>query len=158
MSKKENDIDDSFLDDDLEGFDDFDLDAEEDQESSKASASDENFLEDTAVDLKVDEDEMDEMETSSSDTQEMPVNSTLPADDFGLLNLASDVPVQLIAIMAKKTISMQDLAAFHKGSVIELNRPPSEQVDLVANGKLVARGELVEIDGKLGVRIIKLIR
>ena len=74
------------------------------------------------------------------------------------LELAPDVPVQVVAVMAKKNISMRELMQFHAGQVIDLNRPPSEQVDVVANGKLIARGELVEIDGKLGVRIVKLVR
>lgn len=72
--------------------------------------------------------------------------------------VASDVPVQLIAVLAKKNISMRELMDFHLGSIIDLNRPTSSTVDLVANGRLIARGELVEIDGKLGVRIIKLVK
>ena len=84
----------------------------------------------------------------------------IPSPKVGIdaLDLAPDVPVQVVAVMAKKTISMKELLELQMGEVVELNRPASEHVDLVANGKLIARGELVEIDGKLGVRIFKLVR
>ncbi|MBI4126573.1 MAG: FliM/FliN family flagellar motor switch protein [Deltaproteobacteria bacterium] len=78
--------------------------------------------------------------------------------DIDALDLSPDVSVQLVAVMAKKTVSLRELLDLHMGQVIDLQRPPSEQVDLVANGKLVARGELVELDGRLGVRILKLVR
>lgn len=70
--------------------------------------------------------------------------------------LAADTPVQVVAVMGKKTITVGDLISLKKGEVLELNRFPNEAIDLVANGKLIAKGELVEIDGKLGVRIIKI--
>ncbi|HCU23381.1 MAG TPA: hypothetical protein DF383_00045 [Deltaproteobacteria bacterium] len=70
--------------------------------------------------------------------------------------LTADVPVQLVAVMGKKTLTIKDIISLKKGQVVELNRFPNEAIDLVANGKLMAKGELVEIDGKLGVRIIKI--
>jgi flagellar motor switch protein FliN len=75
-----------------------------------------------------------------------------------ILQMSSDIPVQLVAVIGKTTISVKDLMNYQMGQVIDLGRPPGETVDLVASGKLFARGELVDIDGKLGVRIVKLIR
>ncbi|MFH1874118.1 MAG: FliM/FliN family flagellar motor switch protein [Pseudomonadota bacterium] len=75
-----------------------------------------------------------------------------------VLAMSSDIPVQLVAVIGKTTISVKDLMNYQMGQVIDLGRPPGETVDLVASGKLFARGELVDIDGKLGVRIIKLTR
>lgn len=72
------------------------------------------------------------------------------------VGLASDSPIQVIALMGRKTLTVGELVALKKGAVLELNRFPNEAIDLVANGKLLAKGELVEIDGKLGVRIIKI--
>src|SRR5262249_20656377 len=72
------------------------------------------------------------------------------------VGLTADVPVHLVAVMGKKTITIKEILSLKKGQVIELNRFPNEAIDLVANGKLMAKGELVEIDGKLGVRIIKI--
>ncbi len=76
--------------------------------------------------------------------------------DKRAVGLTADVPVQLVAVMGKKTITIKEILSLKKGQVIELNRFPNEAIDLVANGKLMAKGELVEIDGKLGVRIIKI--
>lgn len=75
-----------------------------------------------------------------------------------ILNMSADVPVHLVAVIGRTTISVKDLMSYQMGQVIDLGRPPGETVDLVASGKLFARGELVDIDGKLGVRIVKLVR
>jgi flagellar motor switch protein FliN len=72
--------------------------------------------------------------------------------------LAPDVPVSVMAVIGKKTISVGELIRYKIGQTIDLQRPPNETVDLVANGRLMAKGELVDIDGRLGVRIIKLVR
>ena len=70
--------------------------------------------------------------------------------------LAAEVPVQVVAVLGKKATTVKEIVSLKKGQVLELNRFPNEAIDLVANGKLMAKGELVEIDGKLGVRIIKI--
>lgn len=84
---------------------------------------------------------------------------TLPGEEeTEVAQISEDVPVKLTAVLGKKNIALKDLLQFKIGHTIDLERPPNEFVDLVANGKVVARGELVEIDGKLGVRIIKMLR
>ena len=72
--------------------------------------------------------------------------------------VAQDLPVQLVVVMGRKGMTLKDLLDLKTGNVVELDRIPEEAVDLVANGKVIAKGELVEIDGKLGVRILKIIR
>ncbi|PIR17487.1 MAG: hypothetical protein COV46_03920 [Deltaproteobacteria bacterium CG11_big_fil_rev_8_21_14_0_20_49_13] len=74
------------------------------------------------------------------------------------VKMTGDVPVQIVAVMGKRTVSVKELVSFKMGSVIDLARPANEMIDLVAGGKLVAKGELVDIDGKLGVRIVKMVR
>lgn len=73
-------------------------------------------------------------------------------------DLAPDVPVQVVAVMGKRGLTIKELMEFRLGQVIDLKRPPNETVDIVVNGKLFARGELVEIDGKLGAKITQLVR
>ncbi|MFA4873735.1 MAG: FliM/FliN family flagellar motor switch protein [bacterium] len=75
-----------------------------------------------------------------------------------LLELAPDVPVNLVAVIGKTTTTVGELIKYRLGHVVELGRPPGESVDLVANGRLIARGELVDIDGQLGVRILKMVK
>ena len=73
-------------------------------------------------------------------------------------HMAADVPVHLVAVIGRTTVSVKELMNYQMGQIVDLGRPPSETVDLVASGKLFARGELVDVDGKLGVRIVKLVR
>lgn len=81
-----------------------------------------------------------------------------PSLEGAALDLAPDVPVQVVAVMGKRGVTIKELMEMRMGQVIDLKRPPNETVDVVVNGKLFARGELVEIDGKLGVKILKLVR
>lgn len=72
--------------------------------------------------------------------------------------MSEDLPVKLAAVLGKKNVLLKDLLKMKIGQAIELDRAPNEFVDITANGKLIARGELVEIEGKLGVRIIKILK
>ncbi|MCB1215706.1 MAG: FliM/FliN family flagellar motor switch protein, partial [Deltaproteobacteria bacterium] len=72
------------------------------------------------------------------------------------LSLSAQVAAQVVAVLGKKTLTIKEITELKKGDVVDFNRFPNEAVDLVANGKLMAKGELVEIEGKLGVRLIKL--
>ena len=75
-----------------------------------------------------------------------------------LIGLGSDIPVQLVVVMGKKSVTVKDLLGLRMGQVIDMDKVPTEPVDLVAGGKIIAKGELVEVDGKLGVRILKLLK
>ena len=85
------------------------------------------------------------------------LDETLPKE-MDISELAPDVPIKLVAVLGKKRMTLNELLKMKKGEVVDLNRPPSEIVDLMANGQMVGQGELVEIDGKLGVRILKLLK
>ncbi len=74
-----------------------------------------------------------------------------------LKNLAEDMPLQIVAVLGKKTMTLKEVVALKQGEVIDLKKMPHDTIDLVANGKLVARGELVLIDGKVGIQIKQLI-
>src|SRR5262245_39993836 len=76
--------------------------------------------------------------------------------DKKVVNLTADIPVQIVAVLGKKSVTVKDVVSLRMGQVVELHRLPNEAIDLVANGKLIAKGELVEIDGRLGVRILKI--
>lgn len=72
--------------------------------------------------------------------------------------MAGEVPVHLAAVLGKKTISLKDVIELKVGEVIDLKKQPQDLIDLVANGKLVAKAELVLVDGRVGTRIVKLIK
>jgi len=65
----------------------------------------------------------------------------------------ADVPVTLIVELGRVNLTLGRLAGLQPGDVIELGRHSREPVELTSNGRLVARGELVQIDTELGVRV-----
>ena len=75
-----------------------------------------------------------------------------------ILGLSPDIPVHLVAVIGKKGVTVKDLLALRMGQVIDFERAPTEAVDLVVAGQVIGKGELVEIDGKLGIRILKLLK
>jgi len=107
------------------------------------------------------EPQADEQQASAAEEVEELHDEESPEVDSVVVEsrrMTADVPLQLVAVLGKKTLSMKELLGLKMGQVLDLARPVNEQVDLVAGGKLFARGELVDIDGKLGVRIIKMVR
>ncbi len=66
---------------------------------------------------------------------------------------SSDVSVTLTVELGRVSFPLRRLANLQPGDVVELARHGREPVDLSSNGRLVARGELVQVDTELGVRV-----
>ena len=80
--------------------------------------------------------------------------STEPAPEPGNGGLAPlDIPVTLTIELGRVNLTLQRLADLRPGDVVELARHSREPVELTSGGRLVARGELVQIDTELGVRV-----
>lgn len=75
------------------------------------------------------------------------------------INLESllDVPVTLSVEIGRSKVPIRELVSLNQGSVIELDREVSEPLDLLVNGKLMARGEVVVVDGQFGLRLIEVV-
>jgi flagellar motor switch protein FliN/FliY len=69
-----------------------------------------------------------------------------------------DVPVRVSAVLGKKRMTVAELMALDAGAVIELDRRVGEPIDLYINDTLIARGELVMVEGALGVAMTEIIR
>jgi flagellar motor switch protein FliN/FliY len=69
------------------------------------------------------------------------------------LRLLADVQVELAVEIGRVKLPLRDLLSLEPGSVLELDRSADAPVDVLVNGCLVARGEVVVIDGEFGVRI-----
>ena len=72
--------------------------------------------------------------------------------DFQKPNLAA-LPVRVHIVLSQLEMSLAELNQLRPGSIVELDREKSESVQLAVNGKIAGTGELVEIEGRLGVRI-----
>jgi flagellar motor switch protein FliM len=70
--------------------------------------------------------------------------------------LLGDIPLQISVELARVPVTAEQVVALRVGQVVELRRAPGEPVDLSVNGKVIARGELVEVEGQLGVRVLSL--
>jgi flagellar motor switch protein FliN/FliY len=81
----------------------------------------------------------------------------LPEGFYGDLNILNDVPMVIEAEMGRANKSLRDVLRIGEGSVIDFDKEANEPVDLTINGRLIARGEIVEIEGNYGVRITELI-
>ncbi len=71
-------------------------------------------------------------------------------------DLMNDIPLQISVELARVAVSAEEVVALKVGHVFDLQKNAGEPLDLSVNGRIVARGELVEIDGNLGIRIISL--
>ena len=67
----------------------------------------------------------------------------------------ADVPVTLVVELGRINLPLQRLADLKPGDVLELGRHPREPVELTSGGRLIARGELVQVDTELGVRVMQ---
>ncbi|HWC36524.1 MAG TPA: flagellar motor switch protein FliN [Mycobacteriales bacterium] len=76
------------------------------------------------------------------------------ARDVGLL---ADVRVEVTVELGRATLPLRSLLSMTPGSVLELDRTADALVDVLVNGRLVARGEVVVVDGEIGVRISSLV-
>lgn len=76
-----------------------------------------------------------------------------PAVEARDLRLLADVQVELAVEIGRVKLPLRDLLSLAPGAVLELDRAADAPVDVLVNGCLVARGEVVVIDGEFGVRV-----
>jgi flagellar motor switch protein FliN/FliY len=69
------------------------------------------------------------------------------------LRQLSDVPIPVTVQLGRVRLTLGDLCRLKTGSLLELDREAHEPADILVNGKVVAHGEIVTIDGHYGVRI-----
>jgi flagellar motor switch protein FliN/FliY len=69
-----------------------------------------------------------------------------------------DVPVNISAVLGRAHLSVAQLLQLGQGSVLELDRKVGEAIDIYVNSRLVARGEVVIVDERLGVTMTEIIK
>lgn len=80
----------------------------------------------------------------------------LEATEPDALALAADAPVEIAVEIARFTLRLEDLSRLRTGEVLSTGRPIGEHVALRAGGRAIARGELVDVDGEVGVRVLEI--
>ena len=69
-----------------------------------------------------------------------------------------DIPVQISAVLGRSTMQVSQLLKLGRGAVVELDRKVGEAIDIYVNNRLVARGEVVVVEDRLGVTMTEIIK
>lgn len=84
-----------------------------------------------------------------------------PADEgafsrrsYGVL---ADIPVRLSVEVGSTAMKLSELMDLAEGAVVELDRQAHELLDIMANGTLIARGEVVTVNGRFGIRVVDVV-
>jgi flagellar motor switch protein FliN len=74
------------------------------------------------------------------------------------LRAVYDVPVQVSAILGRTTMPVNQLLRLGRGAVVELDRRVGEPVDIYVNNRLVARGEVIVVNDRLGITMTEIVK
>ena len=88
------------------------------------------------------------------------VESEVPDVPRGAQDLEAvyDIPVRVSAVLGKSSMQVNELLKLGRGAVVELDRKVGEAIDIYVNNRLVARGEVVLVEEKLGVTMTEVIK
>jgi flagellar motor switch protein FliN/FliY len=73
------------------------------------------------------------------------------------IDLILDIPMEVKAVLGRSKMLVNDLLQLGQGSILELDRKVGDQVDVYVSDKLLARGEVVVVDEKFGIRLTDII-
>nr|WP_219821522.1 flagellar motor switch protein FliN [Sneathiella aquimaris] len=91
-------------------------------------------------------------------------NMDMPSDDSEISRTAADleavfdIPVHVSAVLGKSRMQVSQLLKLGRGAVVELDRKVGEAIDIYVNNRLVARGEVVVVEDRLGVTMTEIIK
>ena len=96
-----------------------------------------------------------EEEPKTSPAEERPPEEMQAVEDFDL-NLLLDIPLEITVELGRAKVQIQELLNLGPGSTVSLSKLEGEPVDILANEKLIARGEVVLQNKKYGIRITEI--
>lgn len=71
--------------------------------------------------------------------------------------MLADIPLRVSVEVGSTSLKLSDLMDLAEGSVVELDRQAHELLDIMVNGTLVAKGEVVTVNGRFGIRVVDVI-
>jgi flagellar motor switch protein FliN/FliY len=86
-----------------------------------------------------------------------PLNMPPGLEGISGLDLIMDVPLRVTVELGRTRMQIRDVLDLGKGSVVELDKLAGEPVDMLVNGKLIAKGEVVVIDENFGIRVTDIV-
>jgi len=95
---------------------------------------------------------MSDMSDTPRTSAEVPVETGLGRN----MQLLADIPVRMSVEVGSTQLRLAEIMSLGEGSVVQLDRQADELLDIMVNGTLVARGEVVTVNGRYGVRIVEI--
>ena len=102
---------------------------------------------------KVEETEVSETEASKKNEQEIQTESSAVNN----LRVLENIDVKLTVEVGNTEIKIRDLLRLNEGSVVELDRLAGEPLDILANGTMIAKGEVVMVGERFGIRLTEVV-
>lgn len=102
----------------------------------------------------LDYDEIHEAEGAREKEQDYAVGEPMASDVTAIY----DIPVQISAVLGRSSMQVSQLLKLGRGAVVELDRKVGEAIDIYVNNRLVARGEVVVVEDKLGVTMTEIVK
>jgi flagellar motor switch protein FliN/FliY len=89
-----------------------------------------------------------------------PGNLETPGEEQNNVTLEAvyDIPVQLSVVLGKTSMQVSQLLKLGRGAVVELDRKVGEPIDIYVNNRLIARGEVVVVEERIGVTMTEIIK
>ena len=116
------------------------------------------MTDDTELNLNELDDEVVEEVTEEDEFEEVYADDEKTEITSRELEAVYDIPVQVSAVLGKQTMQVSQLLKLGRGAVVELDRKVGEAIDIYVNNRLVARGEVVIVEERLGVTMTEIIK
>ena len=100
-----------------------------------------------------------DLTTSAKQTVDEPRKESLHASDLDTnLDLMMDVELNALLRFGQRQLTLREVLGLKCGSVVELDRQVNEPVELLIDGRVIARGEAAIVDGNYGLRVTEIVR
>ncbi len=83
---------------------------------------------------------------------------TLADSENITLEAVQDIPVQISVVLGQTSMQVNQLLKLGRGAVVELDRKVGEPIDIYVNNRLVARGEVVVVEDRIGITMTEIIK
>ncbi|MEP4379420.1 MAG: flagellar motor switch protein FliN [Alphaproteobacteria bacterium] len=99
-----------------------------------------------------------EIDALDAGQEVLPADGEDPELNAAGLGAVYDIPVQIAAVLGTSQMQVSQLLKLGRGAVVELDRKVGEAIDIYVNNRLVARGEVVVVNERLGVTMTEIIK